>query len=116
VGAFRTIRDVTPPVWPCLASALLGAWLLASAFLWPHQDNVRYNDWLCGLLTAASALIALWAPTFRKVATGTALLVLFAVLTFGYRSPATRVHDLAIAALLLVLSLVPAPRAREAVA
>lgn len=116
MGAFRTLRDVSHPLWPCLVSALLGAWLFASAFLWPHQDNVRYNDWLCGLLTASSALVAVWAPAFRKVATGTALLVVFAVVIFGYRTQATRLHDLVVAALVLVLSMVPASRTREAVA
>lgn len=108
------IRRVRSSVPVRSVNVLLGAWLFASAFLWPHQDNVRFNDWACGLLVAASALSAIWAPALRWASAGLAAWLGFGALFFEYRSDATRLHDLAVAGLVFAVSLVRAelPRAQ----
>jgi len=107
-----TLRSTGGPVGPRALNVLLGAWLFASAFLWPHQDNVRYNDWVCGLFVAAAALSAVWAPAFRFVSAGTATWLGFSALILGYRGAATRLHDLALAGAIFVVSTVGPPKPR----
>ena len=93
------------------AGVAVGAWLFASAFLWPHQGNVRYDDWLCGLFAAASALAAVWAFAFREVPAFIAVWLAAAVAgVLHYRSPATGLHDLILAGAMLLVSQV---RGRE---
>jgi len=104
VGALETIRYTRSPAGLRAANVLLGAWLFASAFLWQHQDNVAFNDWVCGLIIAASALSAIWVPPFRWVSTGLAVWVGFCAVTFVYHSEPTRVHDLALAAAVALVS------------
>lgn len=108
------IRRVRSSVPVRSVNVLLGAWLFASAFLWPHQDNARFNDWVCGMLVAASALSAIWAPALRWTSTGLAVWLGFGALFFDYSSQATRLHDLAIAGIVFAVSLVRAelPRAQ----
>lgn len=107
MGAVQTLRYATVPLWPRALNALLGAWLLASAFLWPHDGNVRLNDWLTGLWIAATALSAVWAPTLRWANTFLGAWLGFWALVFEYHSAITRIHDLALAGLITALSFVP---------
>lgn len=105
-GAFETIHDLRSPAWLRGLNVLLGAWLFASAFVWHHQDNVAFNDWVCGLVVAASALSALWAPPFRWVSAGMAAWLAFSAVVFEYHSTITRLHDLALAGAIFVIALV----------
>ena len=103
--AIETTRDARSPVLARGAGVALGVWLFASAFLWPHQGNVRYDDWLCGLFAAASALVAMWAPAFREVPAFIAVWLAAAVAgVLRYRSPATGLHDLVLAGAMLLAS------------
>jgi hypothetical protein len=106
MGALETIRDTRSPVAIRAANVLLGAWLFASAFAWHHQDNVGFNDWGCGVLVAASALCAIWAPPLRWVSAGLAVWLGFSALVFGYASAPTRLHDLALAGAILIVSVI----------
>jgi hypothetical protein len=106
MGAVHTLRYATVPLWPRVVNALLGAWLFASAFLWPHQDNVRLNDWMIGLLAASTAIQAIWAPSLRWANTFLGARLGFWALILEYRSPVTRLHDLALAGLLVAVSFV----------
>jgi len=87
------------------AGVAVGAWLFASAFLWPHQGNVRFDDWLCGLFSASSAVAAVWAPALRQVPAFIAVWMAAAVSgALRYRSPATGLHDLVLASAMLLAS------------
>ncbi len=104
MGALETVRDTRSSVR--VLNVLLGAWLFASAFLWPHHDNEAFNDWLCGLVVSASALCAIWAPPFRWVNAGVAAWLGFsAAVIFDYASRLTRIHDLAVAGLMFVIAM-----------
>ncbi len=107
MGAVHTLRYATVPLWPRVLNACLGAWLFASAFLWPHPDNVGLNDWMIGLFVLATALQAVWAPALRWVSTFLGAWLGFWALVLQYHSPVTRLHDLALAGLIFVVSLVP---------
>jgi len=109
-----TLRTTGGPVGPRALNVLLGVWLFASAFLWRHPDNVGYNDWVCGLLVAAAALSAVWAPGYRFVSAGIAVWLSFSTLLFGYQSFVARLHDLALAGAIFVVSLVHRPPPLEA--
>ncbi len=106
MGAFETVHDVRSPVAIRGLNVLLGAWLFASVFLWHHQDNVGFNDWVVGLVVAASALCAVWAPPFRWVNAGAAVWLGFSAVEFEYHSTVTRLHDLALAGAIFVIALV----------
>ena len=43
----------------------VGGWVLASAFLWPHQGPEQVNAIIVGAGCAVSALLAIWLPRFR---------------------------------------------------
>ncbi len=106
MGALQTVRDTRSPVGIRGLNVLLGAWLFASAFLWPHHDNEAFNEWLCGLFISASALCAFWAPPFRWVNAGIAVWLAASTLILGYASRVTRIHDLVLAGAVFVISMV----------
>jgi hypothetical protein len=107
VGAVHTVRYASVPLWPRLLNIVLGAWLFASTFLWGHQGNIGLNDWMIGLLASAAALSAVWAPALRWVNTFLGAWLGFWALLLEYSSPITRLHDLAVAGLIIAVSLVP---------
>ena len=47
------------------ANVVLGAWLLASAFLWPHNPLQFRNTWSVGALSVVVAALALSVPLLR---------------------------------------------------
>ncbi len=106
-GALATTRDVGRPLLPRAVNVVLGAWLVASAFLLPHGDDAAFNDFICGLLVAATALQAFWAPALRWANTGLAAWIGIGALMVRYPTPVTKVHDLAIAGVILIASLAP---------
>ncbi len=106
MGALETVRETRSPVRIRGLNVLLGAWLFASAFLWPHHDNEAFNDWVCGLLVTASALCAIWAPPFRWVNAAVAVWLGASVLIFNYASRVTRIHDLVLAGAMFVVAMV----------
>jgi hypothetical protein len=46
-------------------NTLLGTWLFLSAFFWPHTAAQRVTAIVCGLLTALTAVIAIYSPRVR---------------------------------------------------
>ncbi len=106
-SAYETIHYTGRPLLPRALNVVLGAWLLASAFVVPHNGNVGFNDLICGLLISTTALQAFWAPALRWANTGLAAWVGFCALVFSYPTPLARLHDLALAGVMLVVSLVP---------
>ncbi len=107
MGALDTMRETRSPVAVRGLNVLLGAWLFVSVFLWPaHQGNVGFNDWICGLVVAASALCAIWAPAFRWVNAGVAVWLGTMALVLDYSSAPARIHDLVVAGAMFVIALV----------
>jgi len=52
---------------PGIANAVLGAWLFASAFVWPHTSNQMTNTCAIGALSVAGALVGTQYSTIRYV-------------------------------------------------
>jgi len=48
-----------------LIHIVLGVWLIASAFLWPHDVVQGTNTWVTGALCAACALLEVKVPQAR---------------------------------------------------
>jgi hypothetical protein len=92
---------------PRAANALLGAWLVASVFLWRHWGPEGFNTLVTGLLVITVAPIAVWAPRLRfgSAFLGGWLFVTTLVLVHARRL--TFFHDLALAIAILALALVP---------
>lgn len=55
----------TRNLWARYTNAGLGAWLVLSAFIWPHSGASQTNTWIVGLGIAVVALVALRAPAAR---------------------------------------------------
>ena len=65
------MRRGTPAgrISPRLIEVTLGAWLFASAFLWPELRARVTNTWICGVLCVSVAIVAMglsWARTFNS--------------------------------------------------
>jgi hypothetical protein len=52
-----------------IANLILGAWLIVSAFAWPHSYAAQSNTWVCGLAIAGFALWAVFDRDLRWVTT-----------------------------------------------
>ena len=111
-----TAPDLNPRSrrWPSIASILAGAWLVGSAFAWTHGDASRTNSWFVGLLIIAGAVWGLREPVGRLLNTLLASWLVFSTLAISPRSELTFWHNLVLAVVVLVLSLLPscAPSAR----
>jgi hypothetical protein len=86
---------------------VLSLWLFFSAFVFPRTPEAFANAWLVGLASGVAALAGFRAPRARFVALALSGWLLAATLVFPRRSTAAFWNDLAVAALLLVVSLVP---------
>jgi hypothetical protein len=94
-----------------VASLLLGCWLFASTFLWPHASSAGFNTWLSGFLIASAATVAIYVPRTRFVNTAIALWLVVAATTFDHLAGLTLWNNLAVAVAVFLLSLV-GPRRR----
>src|SRR5690242_21801073 len=91
-----------------LVNVALCAWLFVSAFLWPHVGATAFSTWITGLLVAASALMAIWAPAARRLTTILAVWLFLTAVFFAHQSGLTAIHDAVVAIAMFVVSLVPA--------
>ncbi len=62
-----------PFLSPRIVNLVLGVWLFATAFLWPHTPPQMTNAWLCGALIALFSLVASVSPNLRYFNTAVAL-------------------------------------------
>lgn len=90
-----------------VASAVLGAWLSLSVFLWPHRPTAGFNDFMVGIFAFVIALCAIWAPTLRFGNTMLAVWLLVTTTFFGHDVALTAWVDALTAIALFALSLVP---------
>ncbi len=94
------------PWRPCLASLTLGLWLIASAFLWPHNGLHLLNNCVVGGLTVLAA-----CATFARAGARyfIALLGIWLYSTagaFSSISALTVLNNVLVAVLMLVVSVV----------
>lgn len=81
---------------------ILSLWLFVSAFAFPRPPASMTSAWVVGLLAAVSSVVGMQAARARFVATA-----LSAAFVLPRRTPVAFWNDVAVAALMLVLSLVP---------
>ncbi len=86
---------------------ILSLWLFLSAFVWSRSPASFANACVVGLLAAASSLAGMAAPRARFVATALSTWLLASAFILPRRSPIAFWNDLAVAALMVLLSLVP---------
>jgi hypothetical protein len=86
---------------------ILGLWLFVSAFVWPRTGATFANAWIVGLLAAVFAVMGMARGPARFANTALSAWLLVSVVALPHRSSIGRWNDLAVAALMLVLSLVP---------
>ena len=86
---------------------ILGLWLFVSAFVWPRTGATFANAWIVGLLAAVFAVIGMSNGRVRFANTALSAWLLVSVAVLPHRSSFGRWNDLAVAVLMLGLSLVP---------
>jgi hypothetical protein len=95
--------------WPRLASAVLGAWLAASAFALEQSFASRLNAFVVGVWIATVALWAAWSWPMRAANSVAAVWLGAATLATSDVHPTTFWNNLALAAIVFLLSLIPSP-------
>ena len=93
--------------WPRLINLLIGVWLFASTFVWPHAPHARSVALYVGLLIA---LVSAWAMFVHAVHWINAVLAVgLFVLTLGHEHSAlTAWNHVIISIIVFALALVPA--------
>jgi hypothetical protein len=99
-------------MWIRYLSAMLGAWLVFSAFSWPHSASAQTNIWVTGALICVASLAGIAKPALRWAVTALSVWLFFSTLLLTNSSFVRSWHDTLIAVLILTLSLVPNGSAR----
>ena len=103
--------------WPRIASAILGAWLFISAFIWPHTTAQMTNTWICGLLAVFFAWVGAFAPQARFFNTVLAIWLFISAFALSSAHHGGTIWNNAVVAILLfVTSLLPGTGARRTLA
>ena len=100
-------RPLGPGAAARVVNVVLGAWLFASAFLWPHLGSDGFNTWVTALAVLTCAVMAFWAPAFRWGSAFAAVWLAVMAVTLGHATAFTLWHNLAVALAVLAASLVP---------
>jgi hypothetical protein len=95
--------------WPLWLSLAIGLWLVLSSLAFRSGSSAGFNRLMIGMFVASCAVMAAWAPWFRFVNTGLGVWLFGSVLMFEHRTSFLFTSTLAVAAALIVLSLVPTP-------
>lgn len=94
-------------VWPRLFPALLGVWLIVSAYAWPHAPGQVINMFICGGLAILFAGASLRFPPARYLNGLLGLWVFISALALSSRDVATPWNELLVGSLIVAASLVP---------
>ena len=98
---------------PHRLTAVLGAWLFISAFVWDHAAPSFANSWITGLsITLVSALSA-FAPRFRWLNTILGIWLFVSTLAIDHATVATLWHNAIVAVAVFGISLLPATADRS---
>ena len=68
-GSSMGTTGTTGFTWPRIASAVLGAWLFVSGFIWPHSSVQMTNALTCGVLAVVFAFSAARSSQLRYLNT-----------------------------------------------
>ncbi|HET7827161.1 MAG TPA: hypothetical protein VFK90_17625 [Anaeromyxobacter sp.] len=94
-----------------VANVALGAWLVASPFLWRHWSNEAFDALTVGLLVLTFALASWWTPGLRFLNLVFAGFLLVDATCFSHALAITQANHLLVGLAIAGLSLVPsAPR------
>lgn len=93
--------------WPRLLSGLLGAWVVISAFVWPHSPAQMLNTVICGVLTMAFALVAVERPQLRFLGTAVGAWLLFNAFALGSSVLVTAWNDVFAGIAIIAATVVP---------
>jgi hypothetical protein len=93
------------------ANMALGAWLTASAFLWPHSAAQFSNSWSVGSLCFVVAALARMTTPLRYGNTALGAWLLVSTPLLGDLDAATGVNNLLAGIAITVFSLFPRQRA-----
>jgi hypothetical protein len=93
---------------------MLALWLFFSAFAFPRTTPSFTNAWAVGLLAAIFAVLGMTRAKARFANTALSAWLVVAALVLPQRSPIARWNDLAVAVVMLLLSLVPGTLYRRA--
>jgi hypothetical protein len=96
------------PMTPMLArwlSIALGAWLVVSAFVWPHTTPQFHNAWATGLVIVGISSTAMVIPRVRYVNTAVALWLFVSPFALPTMAAATMWNHLLVAVGVFVLGL-----------
>jgi hypothetical protein len=83
-----------PPRW---YNAVLGGWLLVSAFLWHHGPAQFHNTWVLGIVIVVLSLLATAVPWTRYLNVLAALWLFVSTLVLPRANPGTTWHNCLIA-------------------
>ncbi|HEX9399052.1 MAG TPA: hypothetical protein VF912_02985 [Anaeromyxobacter sp.] len=86
---------------------MLSLWLFFSAFAWHRSKEGFANAWLVGLFTAVASVAGMRSPRARFVATALSIWLVVAAFVLPRASPVAFWNDVAVGALMFLLSLVP---------
>jgi hypothetical protein len=94
-----------------LANVALGAWLVASIFLWKHWSNEAFDALTVGLLVLTFASASWWAPRLRFLNLVFAGFLVVDATCFRHALAITRANHVLAGLAIAVLAIVPsAPR------
>jgi hypothetical protein len=110
----RSLRFAAGPRWPRYVAAIAGAWLIVSAYAWPHASIAATNTAILGGLIAASAIVSLFVPGVHVVTALLAVWLFGSTFAMPHLTPGTLVNNLVVAVVVFLASLVPNRTIRSA--
>ncbi len=90
-----------------VGNLILGLWLLASAFEWPHTGAQTTNGAVVGALSIVAALLALRADRLRWVTAALGAWLLVGTWALPHAAAATEWSNSLVAIAMVLVSLVP---------
>ncbi|MDC3958577.1 SPW repeat protein [Polyangium jinanense] len=94
--------------WPRWINVALGIWLLIAPAVLGYVDAYAVNnDRLLGILIAASAIVALWAPKARFVNVVLGMWLIIAPFVLGYLGGKAVANDIVVGIAVAVFAFLP---------
>ena len=91
---------------PSSINVVLGVWLFASAFLWPHSLATFINALVVGIVIAGSAIVAMRWPAARLVDTAAGVWLIASLFAWPSVAPATAWTHFFVGAAVALVSIV----------
>ncbi len=114
MGIVNSVEGVNAPPRHALVArwlvVVLGAWLIASPFVWKHSSSAAFNTWGCGMLVALFAVLVFYMPRTRFLNAGLAVWLAFSAVTLEHRTELTFWNNTLVAIAVFALSLLSGKR------